>query len=55
MTYIRERLREPSTWAGLGILYVAVESAVTSGNWTAGIPAVLGAVIAVFKGDSKAA
>jgi len=54
MTYIRERLREPSTWAGLGILYVAIESAVASGNWTAGLPAILGAVIAVLKGDARA-
>jgi hypothetical protein len=54
MDYIKQRLREPSTWAGFGILYVAVDAAISSGNWTAGLPAVLGAVIAVIKGDVKA-
>jgi len=48
------RLREPSTWAGFGLLYVAVEQALQSGDWMIGLPAVLGAIIAVFKGEAKA-
>ena len=54
MSYFASRLREPSTWAGLGILYVAVEAMLNSGDYMTALPAVLGAVIAVLKGDAKA-
>lgn len=55
MDYIRARLREPSTWAGIGVLYVVVESALSGGDWKTSLPAVLAAVIAVMKGDARVA
>jgi hypothetical protein len=52
MEMIRSRLREPSTWAGLGVLYVLAEGVLLNpGNWAASAPAILMAVVAIFKGD----
>lgn len=52
--WFTSRLKEPSTWAGLGILYMAVEAMLTSGDWMTGLPGVLGALIAILKGEAKA-
>lgn len=47
------RLKEPSTWAGFGILYVAA-AAIFDGSveWLTGLPAVLAALIAIVKGEA---
>lgn len=49
------RLNEPSTWAGLGVLWAVVSSAASSGDWSTAAPAIVGAAFAVFKGEQKAA
>lgn len=54
MGYITSRLREPSTWVSLGVLYGALEMALASANWMTGLPVVLGALIGVLKGETKA-
>jgi hypothetical protein len=51
---IRARLREPSTWAGFGSLYLAVELALSSGLQAAA-PAIIAAVVAVLASEGKPA
>lgn len=54
MGFFASRLKEPSTWAGFGLLYMAAEAMIASGDWMQGLPGVLGALIAVLKGEAKA-
>jgi hypothetical protein len=52
MELIRNRLREPSTWAGFGVLYMLVEGVLMgTSNWAAQAPALLMAVVAIVKGE----
>lgn len=54
MGFFTDRLKEPSTWAGFGLLYMAINAMMASGDWMQGLPGVLGALIAVLKGETKA-
>lgn len=58
MNSILSRLFEPSTWAGLGVLFTAGANVFEpghagSGNWTTLIPAALASLIAIFVPEKK--